>query len=155
MWRLRKKKFLSFPTHTLSIFMCKIGWVHDGLRCYVSHRQLEICLTHFMPFRQKRMPPRRDTNTSMLPRIGAELQKKNATHRQLHDMKLSAFSTAMALLEITLQLTAPMSSTWTSSLWTSTEQEAPLHLFDGPKRLTPFYEWLTVRPNRVLPRGHF
>ena len=39
-------------------------------------RQLESCLTHFMPFRQKRMPPRRDTNTSMLPRIEAELQKR-------------------------------------------------------------------------------
>ena len=65
-----------FPTHTLSIFTCKIRWVHDGLWCYVSPRQLRWCLTRFMPLRQKRMPPRHDTNTSTLPRIEAELRKR-------------------------------------------------------------------------------
>uniref|UniRef100_A0A251RT59 Uncharacterized protein n=1 Tax=Helianthus annuus TaxID=4232 RepID=A0A251RT59_HELAN len=41
---------------------------------------------------------------------------KNASRRQLHDMKPSALSTSMARLRITLQLAAPINSSWTASL---------------------------------------
>ncbi|KAF5759729.1 hypothetical protein HanXRQr2_Chr16g0744831 [Helianthus annuus] len=38
-----------------------------------------------MPYRQKRMPPRRDTNTSTLPRIEVELRKHHSQAITRHE----------------------------------------------------------------------